>query len=57
MNEPNVNDINLTIKGFDFLNEEDSEVCIHFILPSLKMYRQSLLSVIITLIFLFNIYV
>ncbi|XP_078324716.1 protein furry-like isoform X6 [Crassostrea virginica] len=25
MNEPNVNDINLTIKGFDFLNEEDSE--------------------------------
>jgi hypothetical protein len=27
MNEPNVNDINLTIKGFDFLNEEDSEVC------------------------------
>lgn len=32
MNEPNVNDINLTIKGFDFLNEEDSEVCVQFIL-------------------------
>lgn len=32
MNEPNVNDINLTIKGFDFLNEEDSEVYVQFIL-------------------------
>lgn len=35
MNEPNVNDINLTIKGFDFLNEEDSEVCVQFILSFL----------------------
>lgn len=35
MNEPNVNDINLTIKGFDFLNEEDSEVFVQLILTFL----------------------
>lgn len=28
MNEFNVNDINLIIKGFDFFNEEDFEVCV-----------------------------
>ncbi|XP_061189012.1 protein furry-like [Saccostrea echinata] len=38
MNEPNVNDINMTIKGFDFLNEEDSDPDYYSSLDTIKPY-------------------